>query len=240
MDIVSGGRHQGAFPHCQRGGRASRRQHSQLRPLPPLLFDEIVRLGLERNVVELELYGYTVLHDVAPLSFFDEMRETVLRLGAEDEADGRSLKLAGPDGGSFLVKELLVRDPIFEQAVMAERPLALVTYLMGESCQISSNHGHVRGQGDPVQGLHTDAPMMPEPIPEFPVASNMMWMMDDFTKESGVRSLEREMASICRKVASGRSVVAASMFWAAAQRQSPTTTACTRGWVTDLRSPPAR
>ena len=28
---------------------------------------------------------------------------------------------------------------------MAEKPLALITYLMGESCQISSNHGHVRG-----------------------------------------------------------------------------------------------
>ena len=147
--------------------------------------DEIIRLGLERNVLDLELYGYTVLNDVKPLSFFDELRETILRLGEEDREAGRRIPLSGPEGGSYLVNWLLARGRIFEEAVMAEQPLALITYLMGESCQISSNHGHVRVQGDPPQGMHTDAPMMPDPIPEAPVACNMMWMMDDFSLESG-------------------------------------------------------
>jgi hypothetical protein len=44
--------------------------------------DDIFRLGLERNVVELELYGYTVVSDVKDIAFFDELRETILRLGA--------------------------------------------------------------------------------------------------------------------------------------------------------------
>jgi len=149
------------------------------------LRDEIIRLGLERNILELELYGYTVVADAKPLSFFDELRETILRLGEEDSKVGRRIPLAGPEGKSYLVTWLLARGRIFEEAVMAEKPLALITYLMGESCQISSNHGHVRLQGDPPQGMHTDAPMMPEPITDAPVASNMMWVTDEFSLESG-------------------------------------------------------
>ena len=147
--------------------------------------DEIIRLGLERNILDLELYGYTVVANVKPMSFFDELRETILELGEEDRKAGRRIPLAGPEGKSFLVTWLLARGRIFEEAVMAEKPLALITYLMGESCQISSNHGHIRVQGDPPQGMHNDAAMMPEPIPDAPVASNMMWLMDDFSLESG-------------------------------------------------------
>ena len=32
------------------------------------LRDDIFRLGLERNVVELELYGYTIIKNAMPLS----------------------------------------------------------------------------------------------------------------------------------------------------------------------------
>jgi len=147
--------------------------------------DEIVRLDLTQNVLELELYGYTIVENVKPLAFFDELRDTILRLGEEDRVAGKRIPLSGPNGKSYLVTWLLARGRIFEEAVMAEKPLALITYLMGESCQISSNHGHVRSEGDPPQGMHTDAPMVPEPIPAAPVASNMMWITDDFSLESG-------------------------------------------------------
>lgn len=147
--------------------------------------DELFSLGLEQNIVELELYGYTVLKNVRPPEFIDELRETILQLGEEDKQAGRRVPLAGPDGNSQLVTWLLARGRIFEEAVMSEKPLALISYLMGESCQISSNHGHVRAQGDPPQGIHADAPLMPDPLPEAPVASNMMWVLDDFSLESG-------------------------------------------------------
>ncbi len=149
------------------------------------LRDDIFNLGLERNIVELELYGYTVLKAVRPPEFIDELRSAILQLGEEDKQAGRRVPLAGPGGNSYLVTWLLARGRVFEQAVMTEKPLALITYLMGESCQISSNHGHVRVQGDPPQGIHADAPLMPDPLPDAPVASNMMWVLDDFSLESG-------------------------------------------------------
>jgi len=149
------------------------------------LRDELFRLGLERNIVELELYGYTYVTDVMPLEFFDELRETILELGEEDRKAGQQIPLTGPGGKSYLVAQLLNRGRIFERAVMAEKPLALVTYLMGESCQISSCHGHCRVEGDPPQGMHTDAPFVPEPIPGFIHTCNMMWCTEDFSLESG-------------------------------------------------------
>ena len=149
------------------------------------MYDEVVRLDLSRNVLELDLYGYTIVHDAKPLSFFEELRATILKLGEEDRQNNKTIPLAGKDGASYLVPWLLARGRIFEEAVMAEKPLALITYLMGESCQLSSNHAHVRVQGDPPQGMHTDSPLMPDPLPDAPVASNAMWVIDDFSLESG-------------------------------------------------------
>ena len=68
---------------------------------------------------------------------------------------------------------------------MAEKPLALVSWLLDESCQIFSNHGHVRVEGDPPQGLHNDAPMVPDPVPDHAMTCNMLWVIDEFTRESG-------------------------------------------------------
>ena len=148
------------------------------------LRDDLFRLGLERNVVELEIYGYTVVRDVESMEFFDELRETILRLGQEDRDQGRTIPATGPGGGSYQVAHLLTRGRIFEKAVMAEKPLTLVTYLMGESCQISSCIGLARVQGDPPQRMHMDT-YVPEPTPSFTDACNMMWCTEDFSLESG-------------------------------------------------------
>lgn len=149
------------------------------------LRDQIFELGLERNIVELELYGYTAIENVKPPEFFDELRATILQLEQEDIDAGRRIPLAGPDGDSSIVMRLLTRGRIFEEAIMAEQPLALVTYLLGESCQISSNHAHIRAQGDPPQGMHQDNSFVPEPLPMYHHTCNMMWCMDDFSRAGG-------------------------------------------------------
>ena len=78
------------------------------------MYDEIVRLDLSRNVLELDLYGYTIVHDAKPLSFFEELRATILKLGEEDRQNNKTIPLAGKDGASYLVPWLLARGRIFE------------------------------------------------------------------------------------------------------------------------------
>ena len=102
------------------------------------LRDEIFELGLERNVVELELYGYTVISDVKPMSFFDELRETILKLGEEDQELGRIV--VHPEGGPAHVAEGdlayvdLRRDPKAQHGPTApgEVPQEGVTPLPGD------------------------------------------------------------------------------------------------------------
>ena len=67
------------------------------------IYSEILRLVLERHVVELELYGLTVLAGVKPIGFFDNLRKTILHLGAEGVGSGSTWPLTDTDGGNELV-----------------------------------------------------------------------------------------------------------------------------------------
>ena len=70
--------------------------------------DDIFRLGLERHVVELEIYGYTIVRDVESMEFFDELRATILRLGQEDRDQGRTIPQSGRGGvGDEIVERTL-------------------------------------------------------------------------------------------------------------------------------------
>ena len=67
------------------------------------IYSEILRLGLERHGVELELYGLTVLAGVKPIGFFDNLRKTALHLGAEGVGSESTWPLTDTDGGNELV-----------------------------------------------------------------------------------------------------------------------------------------
>ncbi|MGB0919694.1 MAG: phytanoyl-CoA dioxygenase family protein [Alphaproteobacteria bacterium] len=150
------------------------------------LHEDIITQGLERNVVELELYGYTVVKNVKPPSYFTALRARLLALDAEDKAAGRTIPIAGKHNKSRNIFQALPRGlEVVEQAVMAAAPLTLVTYLLGESCQLSSVHGHIRAEGDPPQDMHTDASYLPDPLPEWNHVCNVMWCLDDFSEAAG-------------------------------------------------------
>ena len=52
------------------------------------IYSEILRLLLERHVVELELYDLTVLAGVKPIGFFDDLRKTTSQLAVEGVGSG--------------------------------------------------------------------------------------------------------------------------------------------------------
>ena len=81
------------------GSRAFIEAHERL----DRIYSEILRLGLERHVVELDFYGLNVLAGVKPIGFFDDLRKTTLQLGAENVGSGRTWPLTDTDGGNDLV-----------------------------------------------------------------------------------------------------------------------------------------
>lgn len=120
-----------------------------------LVFDEIHRLGLEKNVLELEEQGYTVVPDAVPMEMVEKMREVVLAQTADKSGKTPDLDTwdEGPlREGSYLLYE----DPIFEKLAMNEYTIALMQYLLGRSLVLSTMYSHVRVKGDPALQLHTD------------------------------------------------------------------------------------
>jgi len=120
------------------------------------VFAEIHRLGLEKNILELEQQGFTVVPDAIPMDMVERMREVILDQVA-DKNDGVRPDLQSWDSGTLPSGcYLLYEDPIFEKLVLNEYTVALMQYLLGRSMILSTIYSHVRAKGDAPLRLHTD------------------------------------------------------------------------------------
>ena len=120
-----------------------------------VVFGEIRRLGLEKNVVEIEEQGFTVVENALAADMVEGLREVILRQSSDKT--GKELDLHNWDDGT--VREgcyLLYEDPIFEKLAQNEYTVALMRYLLGRSMVLSTMVSHVRAKGDPSLRLHTD------------------------------------------------------------------------------------
>lgn len=88
-------------------------------------------------------------------------------------------------GEGVSVEGILYEGSVFEQAIVNEAALSLITYLLGESCVISSVGGIVKSQGTQYMEMHVDAVGMPSPLPYVPVVANATWVLTDYNRETG-------------------------------------------------------
>ena len=121
-----------------------------------MVFNEIQRLGLESNILELKEKGYTIVKAALPMDMVERMREIIIDQTTDKSGTERP-DLETWDGGRL--REgcyLLFEDPIFEKVVQNEYALALMQYLLGRSMVLSTVYSHVRTKGAPSLRLHTD------------------------------------------------------------------------------------
>ena len=178
---------------------------------------EIARLGLERNVRELDEVGYTLLmpEQVGRAGFADSVLSTILDI-AERETGARPSIEGGDSFGEQIAPlgrgthfpEILFADPIFEQVVMTEAPLALITYLLGESCELAAMNAVIKAAGDEYLALHVDTPQ-PSPLPPYSQVANATWILTDYDTEKGATVMVPGSHTLCRHpVGEGRGVLA--------------------------------
>ena len=157
---------------------------------------EIVRLGLERQAVELQTFGYTAIEPerIGPPEFTQEVLDAVLDVakrrrgidynltegapelnlygrGADTEANVKHILLESD-------KHILFEDRVFEKVVMNEQVLALVTLLLGRSALLSSFYSLFRHSNAPVLPLHTDVDI--SPFRSYPTLVSAGWCLTDF------------------------------------------------------------
>ena len=80
---------------------------------------------------------------------------------------------------------LLAKDPVFSEAVLSPKLLAMAEFSVGRGFLISQVAASVRPQGSPSIGLHADANWLPAPFPAHNMLMTGCWACDEYSKEGG-------------------------------------------------------
>jgi hypothetical protein len=154
------------------------------------IYREIRTLGLEANLAELEAFGFTIVRDALSPQLTRRLRDAVLR--SAESSFGRKLDLENETSlhEVQLAPFLLYKDPIFEEALLNPKPLALITYLLGYSCWLSSLTSHVKGPGEVGLLLHSDTGNgVPMPLAPYSHVANCNYALTDYTEAAGALAM---------------------------------------------------
>ena len=156
----------------------------------------IERLGLSENLVELDTQGYTTIRGVLSEDQVERAKEALLN--RVEENSGQRVDINGVASGDFqsplgasmeYLPYMLYDDPVFEEILMAEKPLAIVTYLVGESCVLSSLGCHFKAPGPTgVVQLHADT-RGPQPFATHAQTANVNYALTPYSREAGATAL---------------------------------------------------
>jgi ectoine hydroxylase-related dioxygenase (phytanoyl-CoA dioxygenase family) len=145
--------------------------------------DQIAEHGLAGNVAELELNGYTVIPDAAPLELFDRIRAAIVRVTEETLARGSKPLDFGPN--TSMMYRLLAHDDVFVEAILTPKLRTAMTYLLGDGHVLTVATGSILSPDSNLGPLHADNQFFPDPFPpQFQVAT-AIWCCDDFDGELG-------------------------------------------------------
>ena len=129
----------------------------------------IDELGLAENCRQLAMEGWTVVENVASEAFNARFREKIL-------------EISGNPGGANM---LLAKDPVFAEAVLRPKLLAMAEFSVGRGFLISQVAASVRPKGAPAIGLHADNNWLPAPFPAHNMLLTGCWACDEYTKAGG-------------------------------------------------------
>lgn len=154
---------------------------------------EIEALGLQTHLAELESQGFTTIKGVLDTQTIDAARACIL--DRVESQIGKRIDLMTATEADFkgqtYLPYLLYDDEVFARILLAPKPLAMITYLLGESCLLSSLGCHFKGPGaDGVLPLHSDnGNGMPAPFPAYSQVANINYALTPYSKEAGALAL---------------------------------------------------
>jgi hypothetical protein len=186
---------------------------------------EIARLGLEREVYELEVFGLTVVPadrtGAAALCqrAFERACELLEeRTGTYPDVETGSTHV---DVCTPSLYHFLHEDGVFQDLVTHEMALALSAMLVGRRSIVAGTELFMKGPatrdtgndiglaptGDGLQlGLHSDNVTVPEPFPMLAHGCNVTWLFSDYTREGGALAFVPGSHRLCRQPLGGEAV----------------------------------
>ena len=154
-------------------------------PAKRRILDNIDALGLTNNLLELELHGFTVV-PVLSEDRIERAKAAILRYA--EKRTGRKIDpetaTAEDFHGMDYLHYLIFTDPVFAEILLEPKPLALMDYLLGENCILSSMGSHLRGPGGMPLPLHADSPPA-EFMTAASTVANCNYALTPYTQEKG-------------------------------------------------------
>ena len=153
---------------------------------------EIERLGLSHNLVELETLGYTTIKGVLDLETVERTKAAILDRVQKDTGRRVDPESATREDweGLLYIPYMLYDDEVFEEILLEPKPLALISYLLGESCLLSSLGCHFKGPGGDALPLHSDnGNGMPSPFPAYSQVANVNYALTPYSRQAGALAM---------------------------------------------------
>ena len=164
---------------------------------------DVHTLGLERNLVELDALGYTTLKGVLSADRIQSAKTAILERVRRDTGKRIDPETATAEdfAGMTYIPYMLYDAEIFEEILMEPKPLALITYLLGESCVLSSIGCHFKGPGaDGALPLHSDtANGVPPPFPTYSLVANVNYALTPYSREAGALAIVPRSHTLARQ-----------------------------------------
>lgn len=161
-------------------------------PAQARILDNITRLGLDAQLLALETQGFAVIKGVLSREQLSRARNAIV--ARYQRNTGQEIDIESEDGssvsGQTYVPYLLYDDAVFEDILLAEAPLALISYLLGESCVLSSMGCHFKGPGGEPLLLHSDnGNGTPAPFSSTSFVANVNYALTPYSREAGALAM---------------------------------------------------
>ena len=150
--------------------------------------DDIDNLGLSSNLVELESQGFTTIKGVLSGRTIKRAQTAILYRVEKDTGKRVDPLYAKEEDweGMLYIPYMLYDNPVFEEILLEAKPLAMIRYLLGDSCVLSSLGCHFKGPGGDAVTLHSDnGNGMPSPFPSYSQVANVNYALTPYSKEAG-------------------------------------------------------
>ncbi len=162
---------------------------------------EIRELGLETNVAELDAIGYTTVKGAIDADQVAGAKAAIVRV--MERKSGMPVDIESETAeawnGVSLAHYLLYEDEVFESIMAASKPLALITYLLGRSCVLSSMTCHFKGRGSDPLMLHSDnGNGITPPFSMVSQVANVNYALTPYSKEAGALAMVPGSHRLCR------------------------------------------
>ena len=131
----------------------------------------VKRLGLERQVEELDTRGYTVIERAVTEAFADELRGRVA-----DEVRKHH---------PFTTNGLMLRHRLFEEVALHPLVRTVAESAVGQGMLLGAMSATYKEAGPGLIDVHADYPLVRDPYPEFGLIAVACWALDDWTVDAG-------------------------------------------------------